>query len=178
MNSLTPNINFSQIMTPRGLGELVKTKEVLGDVCYEILIRNKPYIYLESELKLMNGIACHGSICEWRDEQYFNQRSNHQFLFHTVGSIRQISKIVLEHGKWWFTFSGGKIKATTTPCISVNEILGSTMKHHSYRGETRFGVQINNENKSYIRFRLTHRISHKDPYPHGWQYVNDLLLEK
>lgn len=62
------------------------------------------------------------TLLQHRNNQYFDERQDHQFIFFTINPIMKITKIEKHNGNWWLMYPGINTKAISVPCISLEDI--------------------------------------------------------
>jgi hypothetical protein len=70
------------------------------------------------------------SLLKWHDNKYFEQRKDDQFLVEIV-QLR-VCVLTLYRGNYWFEYPGMHVKATTTPCVSLNDLQGTKVHYKDY----------------------------------------------
>jgi hypothetical protein len=115
------------------------------------------------------------SLLHYRDKEYFDKRSDDNFLFLGSGLIR-ISKLNQHKNMWWLM----ALKATTIKCISMHEIVGLKV-HYKDRPditgvlggkETSWGIL----HTSFIYVFWDRIKSTKQPSTYALTHVHDLEL--
>ena len=66
-------------------------------------------------------------LTDWRDNQYFDQRLDHNFLFDT-GFRLAVGKLTRDT-YYWFVYPAFHLKATTTRCVSLQDVSGTLVEH-------------------------------------------------
>ena len=70
-------------------------------------------------------------LTDWRDDQYFNQRLDHYFLYDNGFGLK-VAKVKPPTDKeayYWFVSPAFHLKATTTRCVSLLDVAGTLVTH-------------------------------------------------
>jgi hypothetical protein len=70
-------------------------------------------------------------LTDWRNNQYFEERLDHYFLFDTgfrlvVGKLTPPSD---KNAYYWFVYPAFHLKAVTTRCVSLKDVTGTLVEH-------------------------------------------------
>lgn len=127
------------------------------------------------------------NLLKHQTNEYFDNRSDHQFVFFTVDPIMRIAKIEKHTGNWWLTYSGMHIKAVTVKCVDFKELAGRRVQYYGYLSEKVWNLYPEIKGTIADNYALTNTaeigvnwdkgISNgKIPSPWFWTNINDLLF--
>jgi len=71
-------------------------------------------------------------LLQYRNQDYFKDKLDQQFLFETLNPIMRVAKLVLYKGSYYFNYTGYQVKADTTPCVALLELHQTKVVHLEY----------------------------------------------
>lgn len=108
----------------------------------------------------------------YHNTPYFEQNKDQQFIVELFAGRLQIARLIFDSGAWWFNTSIGKIKATTTQCMPLNE-LGEIRLGESKGKGTEYGIS----KTPFVGIYWNIRYKRDTPNHYFWNDINKLQYE-
>lgn len=170
---------------------MMKTRFLLGFMLILLTIAITPFtgyakdshLNTEYSIDVQQPIQSEmNSLLEYRDVAYFAENKDSQFLVKTAAGFR-ITTLTIQQSNWWFDFDGYKIKSTSAPSISFNQLRGTPVllkeDERLYGRISLFG--LNNTDIIHVYWDYTMAkfgriFGNSIPRPYGFQRLIDLRI--